>query len=173
MTELQVDAALGVALLTDMLRVRRMEEKCAELYGASKIRGFLHLYIGQEAVAVGTISLGGPDDHFITAYRDHGHALAVGMNMNECMAEMFGKATGCARGRGGSMHLRWAEAGNLGAFALTGARPPLAGDAGAAADFATLAPIAATNLLPATGGRNRVSVAVARAMLRQDAQRQQ
>ena len=66
--------------------------------------GFLHLYIGQESVAVGTCSLMGDHDHVITAYRDHGHALAVGMSMNECMAELFGKATGCSKGKGGSMH---------------------------------------------------------------------
>ena len=84
-----------------MVRIRRFEQAALKYYQAGKIGGFLHLYIGQEAVAVGTISLGGPDDHFITAYRDHGHALAVGMGMNECMAEMYGKQEGCARGRGG------------------------------------------------------------------------
>ena len=67
--------------------------------------GFLHLYIGQESIAVGTVSLCGKNDHLITAYRDHGHALAVGMGMDECMAELFGKATGCSKGKGGSMHL--------------------------------------------------------------------
>ena len=86
------------------LRIRRFENEANRNYTAGKMRGFLHLYIGQESVAVGTCSLLGTNDHVITAYRDHGHALAVGMSMNECMAELFGKATGCSKGKGGSMH---------------------------------------------------------------------
>src|SRR6478609_9344171 len=93
-----------IKLLRDMLRIRRFEQEANRHYTAGKMGGFLHLYIGQESVAVGTCSLMGPNDHVITAYRDHGHALAVGMNMNECMAELFGKATGCSKGKGGSMH---------------------------------------------------------------------
>lgn len=93
-----------IELYTQMVRIRRFEQASLKQYAGGKMGGFLHLYIGQEAVAVGTISLGGADDHFITAYRDHGHALAVGMGMNECMAEMYGKQTGCSKGKGGSMH---------------------------------------------------------------------
>lgn len=88
----------------EMVRIRRFETISMQHYQAGRMAGFLHLYIGQESVAVGTISLLGEHDHVITAYRDHGHALAVGMSMNECMAELFGKATGCSKGKGGSMH---------------------------------------------------------------------
>ena len=126
MTELQVDAALGVALLTDMLRVRRMEEKCAELYGASKIRGFLHLYIGEEACASGVLRAVGPKDNVVATYREHGHALVRGVPMTAIMAEMFGKATGCARGRGGSMHLFDASRRFYGGTAIVGSGLPLA-----------------------------------------------
>ena len=88
-----------------MVRVRRFEQTALKYYNGGKMGGFLHLYIGQESVAVGTISLCGDDDHVITAYRCHGHALTVGMDMNPCMAELYGKATGSAKGKGGSMHL--------------------------------------------------------------------
>jgi pyruvate dehydrogenase E1 component alpha subunit len=88
-----------------MLRIRRMEEKAAELYGAGKIRGFLHLYIGEEAVAVGASHALAPGDNVAATYREHGHALLRGVPMNAIMAEMFGKRDGCSRGRGGSMHL--------------------------------------------------------------------
>lgn len=88
-----------------MVRVRRFEQTALKFYNGGKMGGFLHLYIGQESVAVGTISLCGENDHVITAYRCHGHALTVGMDMNPCMAEMYGKATGSAKGKGGSMHL--------------------------------------------------------------------
>lgn len=87
-----------------MQLIRKFEEKTGQLYGQQKIRGFCHLYIGQEAVAAGCISATKPEDIFITAYRDHGLALAKGMSANECMAELYGKATGCAKGKGGSMH---------------------------------------------------------------------
>ena len=126
MSELQVDAALGVPLLTDMLRVRRMEEKCAELYGASKIRGFLHLYIGEEACASGVLRAVGPKDNVVATYREHGHALVRGVPMTAIMAEMFGKATGCARGRGGSMHLFDASRRFYGGTAIVGSGLPLA-----------------------------------------------
>lgn len=126
MTELQVDAALGVPLLTDMLRVRRMEEKCAELYGATKIRGFLHLYIGEEACASGVLRAVGPQDNVVATYREHGHALVRGVPMTAIMAEMFGKATGCARGRGGSMHLFDASRRFYGGTAIVGSGLPLA-----------------------------------------------
>lgn len=126
MSELQVDAALGVPLLIDMLRVRRMEEKCAELYGATKIRGFLHLYIGEEACASGVLRAVGPKDNVVATYREHGHALVRGVPMTQIMAEMFGKATGCARGRGGSMHLFDASRRFYGGTAIVGSGLPLA-----------------------------------------------
>lgn len=93
-----------IDLFREMSRIRRFEQIALKHYNAGKMGGFLHLYIGQESVAVGTVSLMGENDHVITAYRDHGHALAVGMGMNECMAELFGKRTGCSKGKGGSMH---------------------------------------------------------------------
>jgi pyruvate dehydrogenase E1 component alpha subunit len=92
-------------LLADMLRIRRMEEKSAELYGAGKIRGFLHLYIGEEAVAVGALHALQAGDNLVTTYREHAHALVRGMPMGAIMAEMYGKREGCSLGRGGSMHL--------------------------------------------------------------------
>lgn len=92
-------------LFRQMLRVRRFEERCVELYSGGSIRGFLHLYIGEEAVATGVISQLRPTDAIVATYRDHGHALVRGLSMRSIMAEMFGKADGCSRGRGGSMHL--------------------------------------------------------------------
>lgn len=89
----------------DMCRIRRFEQTSLKYYNKGQMGGFLHLYIGQESVAVGTISLCGENDHAITAYRCHGHAIASGMEMNPCMAELFGKASGVSRGKGGSMHL--------------------------------------------------------------------
>lgn len=93
-----------IDLLRTMMRVRRFEQASQKAYAQGKIGGFLHLYIGQESVAAGTISICGKHDHIITAYRCHAHALTVGMSMDECMAELFGKATGCSKGKGGSMH---------------------------------------------------------------------
>jgi pyruvate dehydrogenase E1 component alpha subunit len=93
-----------IHFLKEMYRIRRFETVALKNYNTGKMGGFLHLYTGQESVAVGTISLLGKHDHVITAYRDHGHAIAVGMNMEECMAELFGKSTGCSKGKGGSMH---------------------------------------------------------------------
>jgi pyruvate dehydrogenase E1 component alpha subunit len=92
-------------LLREMVLIRRYEEKAAELYQASKIRGFLHLYIGEEAIAVGVMQALTPEDTVVATYREHGHALARGVSADLIMAEMYGKVTGCARGRGGSMHL--------------------------------------------------------------------
>lgn len=100
-----VDAEHGRFLLHQMLRIRRFEEKCAELYSATKIRGFLHLYDGEEAVAVGVMQALRPEDAVVATYREHGQALARGLSMNSALAEMYGKQEGCARGRGGSMHL--------------------------------------------------------------------
>jgi pyruvate dehydrogenase E1 component alpha subunit len=106
--------------LLDMLRIRRMEEKCAELYGAGKIRGFLHLYIGQEACAVGALHALQAQDNLLATYREHGHALLRGVSMRAIMAEMFGKAAGCSRGRGGSMHLFDAATRLYGGQAIVG-----------------------------------------------------
>ena len=114
------------ALLREMLRIRRFEEKCAELYSASKIRGFLHLYVGEEAIAAGLMPALGPDDSVVSTYREHGHALARGLSMRSLMAEMFGKAAGCSRGRGGSMHLFDAARRFFGGNAIVGGGIPLA-----------------------------------------------
>ena len=107
-------------LLYDMLAIRRFEEKAQQQYQMQKIGGFLHLYIGQEAVAVGSVAGCRHEDYLITAYRDHGHALARGMGMNECMAEIFGKATGCSKGLGGSMHYFDKENNMMGGHAIVG-----------------------------------------------------
>lgn len=115
-----------MTFLADMLRIRRMEEKCAELYGATKIRGFLHLYIGEEACAVGALHALTPDDNVVATYREHGHALVRGVPMESIMAEMFGKVTGCARGRGGSMHLFDAATRFFGGTAIVGGGLPVA-----------------------------------------------
>jgi len=114
-----------IELFTQMARIRRFEQAALKNYSAGKMGGFLHLYIGQESVAVGTISLGGEDDHFITAYRDHGHALAVGMGMNECMAEMYGKQTGCSKGKGGSMHFFAPDKNFWGGHGIVAGQTPL------------------------------------------------
>lgn len=113
-------------LLRTMLTVRRFEERCAELYSATKIRGFLHLYVGEEAVATGVIAALGPDDPVVATYREHGHALARGVPMDAVMAEMYGKVTGCSRGRGGSMHLFHKPTGLIGGNAIVGGGIPLA-----------------------------------------------
>ena len=113
-------------LLYDMLAIRRFEEKAQQQYQMQKIGGFLHLYIGQEAVAVGSVAGCRHEDYLITAYRDHGHALARGMGMNECMAEIFGKATGCSKGLGGSMHYFDKKNNMMGGHAIVGGHIPLA-----------------------------------------------
>jgi pyruvate dehydrogenase E1 component alpha subunit len=117
---------LALELLRDMLRIRRMEEKSAELYGEGKIRGFLHLYIGEEAVAVGALHALKPEDNIVATYREHGHALVRGMPMERIMAEMYGKREGCSRGRGGSMHLFDAKTRLFGGNAIVGGGLPLA-----------------------------------------------
>lgn len=114
------------ALLADMQRIRRMEEKSAELYGVGKIRGFLHLYVGQEAVAVGALHALAPEDNVIATYREHGHALVRGVPMTAIMAEMFGKLAGCSHGRGGSMHLFDRERHFYGGNAIVGSGIALA-----------------------------------------------
>src|SRR5665811_2335580 len=101
-----------------MLLIRRFEEKSAELYSAGKIRGFLHLYIGEEAIAVGVMQALAPEDAVIATYREHGQALARGLSAGKIMAEMYGKANGCSRGRGGSMHLFDAGRRFFGGYAI-------------------------------------------------------
>ncbi|MEV7203757.1 pyruvate dehydrogenase (acetyl-transferring) E1 component subunit alpha [Streptomyces griseoluteus] len=119
-------AAHRLALLESMLRVRRFEERCVELYSAARIRGFMHLYIGEEAVAVGVNQMLTADDAVVSTYREHGHALARGIPAESIMAEMFGKVTGCSRGRGGSMHLFDAGRRFYGGNAIVGGGLPLA-----------------------------------------------
>ena len=114
-----------IQLLREMLRIRRFEQRALNEYTKGKMGGFMHLYIGQESVAVGACSLMGDDDHVITAYRCHGHALAVGMNMNECMAELYGKATGCSKGKGGSMHFFAPDKNYWGGHGIVGGQTPL------------------------------------------------
>lgn len=113
-------------LLRDMLRIRRLEERAAELYGEAKIRGFLHLYIGEEAVAVGVLHALNADDAVVATYREHGHALLCGVPMGAIMAEMYGKQEGCSRGRGGSMHLFDAGTRFFGGNAIVAGGIPLA-----------------------------------------------
>lgn len=113
-------------LLREMLRIRRFEEKCAELYSAAKIRGFLHLYIGEEAIAVGVMQTLEPEDAIVATYREHGHALARGVAATSIMAEMYGKQEGCSRGRGGSMHLFDSATRFYGGNAIVGGGLPLA-----------------------------------------------
>jgi len=124
--KVELPVALSLALLADMLRIRRMEEKCAELYGEGKIRGFLHLYIGEEAVAAGAMRALAPEDNIVATYREHGHALLRGVSMDRIMAEMYGKREGCSGGRGGSMHLFDAAARFYGGNAIVGGGLPLA-----------------------------------------------
>jgi pyruvate dehydrogenase E1 component alpha subunit len=116
----------GLALLREMIRIRRFEERCAELYGQGKIRGFLHLYIGEEAVAVGALQALGPDDAIVATYREHGQALVRGIPATAVMAEMYGKAGGCSRGRGGSMHVFDARTRFFGGNAIVAGGLPLA-----------------------------------------------
>ncbi|KOT90163.1 pyruvate dehydrogenase [Streptomyces rimosus subsp. pseudoverticillatus] len=113
-------------MLYQMLRTRRFEERCVELYSAGRIRGFVHLYIGEEAVAVGVMQALDTDDAVVSTYREHGHALARGVPAEAVMAEMFGKVTGCSRGRGGSMHMFDAERRFYGGNAIVGGGLPLA-----------------------------------------------
>ncbi|TWF42628.1 pyruvate dehydrogenase E1 component alpha subunit [Chitinophaga polysaccharea] len=105
-----------------MLLLRRFEEKTGQLYGMQKIRGFCHLYIGQEAIAAGAITATKPEDKFITAYRDHALAIAKGISAKACMAELYGKATGCSKGKGGSMHFFSKEHGFFGGHGIVGAQ---------------------------------------------------
>ncbi|WP_404422513.1 pyruvate dehydrogenase (acetyl-transferring) E1 component subunit alpha [Nibricoccus sp. IMCC34717] len=121
----RLSQAEKVELYRKMVRIRRFEERSLRAYQAKKIGGFLHLYIGQEAVAVGCCSLMGKDDHVITAYRDHGHAIAVGMDTKALMAEMYGKVTGCSKGKGGSMHFFAPSLNYWGGHGIVGGQIPL------------------------------------------------
>ena len=112
--------------LRQMLLIRHFEEKAGEAYSLGKIGGFCHLYIGQEALAVGTLAALRPDDYVISAYREHGQALARGMSARNVMEELYGKATGCSKGKGGSMHLFDASLNFMGGHGIVGGQIPLA-----------------------------------------------
>ncbi len=126
MTKPRLSREHALNLLKQMLRIRRFEEKCAELYTQEKIRGFLHLYIGEEANAVGVMQALQPEDAIVATYREHGHALARGISMNGVMAEMYGKQEGCSHGRGGSMHIFDKATNFYGGNAIVGGGLPLA-----------------------------------------------
>src|SRR5215813_5920981 len=120
----QLDRLAG--LYRQMFLIRRVEEECARGYAEGKIGGFLHLYIGQEAVGVGSLAALRPDDYVVTTYRDHGIALAKGMSPKSLLAELWGKKTGCSQGLGGSMHLFDAKNHMLGGYGIVGGHIPLA-----------------------------------------------
>jgi pyruvate dehydrogenase E1 component subunit alpha len=122
----EIDREHGLLLLREMLRIRRFEEKAAEVYTLSKILGFLHLYIGEEAVAVGAMQTLTPEDRIVATYREHGQALARGIPAKLLMAEMYGKATGCSRGHGGSMHFFDVSRRFYGGYAIVGGGLPIA-----------------------------------------------
>jgi pyruvate dehydrogenase E1 component alpha subunit len=122
----RLSRAHSLDLLTQMIRIRRFEDKCAELYTQEKIRGFLHLYDGEEAVAVGVIPLLEKRDRVVATYREHGHALVRGVSMRAALAEMYGKQEGCSRGRGGSMHLFDRTTNFFGGNAIVGGGLPMA-----------------------------------------------
>ena len=128
----RLDRKHVLELLTHMVRVHRFEDKCRELYTQEKIRGFLHLYDGEEAIAAGVIPVLGEKDRIVATYREHGHALARGVPMTNVMAEMYGKAEGCSGGRGGSMHIFDAATNFYGGNAIVGGGLPLAGGLGLA-----------------------------------------
>src|SRR5881397_3623637 len=122
----QAQAELERRMLRQMMLIRHFEEKAGEAYSLGKIGGFCHLYIGQEAVAVGSMAALRADDYITCSYREHGHALARGISARAVMAELFGKAEGCTGGKGGSMHLFDASRGFLGGHGIVGAHIPLA-----------------------------------------------
>lgn len=132
---LNIDAALARRLLSEMMLIRRFEEKAAEAYALGKIGGFLHLYIGEEAVAVGATSVLRPDDYAISPYREHGHCLAKGADPRRVMAELFGRRDGLCKGKGGSMHLFDKSVNFLGGHAIVGAHLPLAAGVGFAIKY--------------------------------------
>jgi pyruvate dehydrogenase E1 component alpha subunit len=125
--DMTIDAADVARLLREMTRIRRFEERCVELYSAAEIRGFMHLYIGEEAIAVGVMSTLAADDAVVATYRDHGHALARGIDPSSLMAEMMGRASGVCHGRGGSMHIFDAATRFYGGNGIVGGGLPLAG----------------------------------------------
>jgi pyruvate dehydrogenase E1 component alpha subunit len=129
------EKTLHHSLLRSMLLQRRFEERCAEAYAIGRIGGFCHLYIGQEAVSTGTLSLLRPDDYMITTYRDHGQALARGITPRAVMAELFGRVDGCARGMGGSMHMFDKATGFLGGHGIVGGHLPIATGVGFAIKY--------------------------------------
>src|SRR5215217_4674382 len=133
--ETKSDPARDTELLHSMLLQRRFEERCAEAYALGKVGGFCHLYIGQEAVSTGTLSLLRPDDYVITTYRDHGQALARGMAPRTVMAELFGRSDGCARGKGGSMHMFDRNLNFLGGHGIVGGHIPIATGVGFAIKY--------------------------------------
>jgi pyruvate dehydrogenase E1 component alpha subunit len=133
--ETKPDAARDMDLLHSMLLQRRFEERCAEAYALGKIGGFCHLYIGQEAVSTGSLSMLRPDDYVITTYRDHGQALARGIAPRAIMAELFGRQDGVARGKGGSMHMFDANTNFLGGHGIVGGHVPLAAGVGFAIKY--------------------------------------
>src|SRR4051794_37254097 len=122
-------------LLRSMLIQRRFEERCAEAYALGKIGGFCHLYIGQEAISTGVMSMLRPDDYVITAYRDHGQAVARGISPRAIMAELFGREAGCSHGKGGSMHLFDADTNFLGGHGIVGGHVPIAAGVGFAIKY--------------------------------------
>src|SRR5437667_4634124 len=124
------DKAALLKLYREMLLIRRFEEKTAEMYQAAKIGGFCHLNIGEEATLVGTISALRPKDYVYSTYREHGHAIAKGIDPEAVMAELFGKETGTSHGRGGSMHLFDIKKHFMGGYAIVGGQIPLATGAG-------------------------------------------
>ena len=134
-TKPSIEAGRDMELLHSMLLQRRFEERCAEAYALGKVGGFCHLYIGQEAVSTGTLSMLRPDDYVITTYRDHGQALARGITPRAIMAELFGRQDGCARGKGGSMHMFDANTNFLGGHGIVGGHVPLAAGVGFAIKY--------------------------------------
>ncbi|MSQ25088.1 MAG: pyruvate dehydrogenase (acetyl-transferring) E1 component subunit alpha [Dehalococcoidia bacterium] len=133
--EMGVDKATALGLYDVMVRIRSFEEKCAEMYGKAKIGGFLHLYIGEEAVAAGVIPLLEAQDTIVSHYREHGHAIARGLDSKRMMAELFGRATGTSKGKGGSMHIFDASKGFLGGYAIVGGMMPVATGLGLASNY--------------------------------------
>jgi pyruvate dehydrogenase E1 component alpha subunit len=123
---MEIDSAHAIECLKQMVRIRRLEERCAELYSAAKIRGFLHLYSGEEAVAVGVVGSLAAEDAIVATYREHGHALVRGISARAIMAELYGKQEGCSRGRGGSMHLFDAKTRFYGGNAIVAGGLPIA-----------------------------------------------
>lgn len=125
MSSIQITKDTYLQWYEEMLLMRKFEEKAGQLYGQQKIRGFCHLYIGQEAVIAGTMSVLTKDDSIITAYRDHAHALAKGISANSVMAELYGKVTGCSKGKGGSMHMFSKAHKFFGGHGIVGGQIPL------------------------------------------------